>query len=597
MAEIKNYSYQNNNNNSKLTGHNINQLLQTASFPIRIKVVANTDHVPLGLDAPQENNIQTIVTCVRVHVVKCVNNRSEHVYLPADFQKPLLITQIEQQDDFLSVYDVMKEKKRLSWLLVSKRFDYKGTAYEVGDILEVVRTSFVKRIVQLLCRRHVTTRLPVIIHPNKQKQKLPTYVQGHFKKCHSPRLSYHSLLRDLVTNRRIPFLVTMPLETGFELGEDMGLGELGQRLIALDDMSYDILFIADDRGGLVVQAIPMTSSIRVFLLDQHNPRNNNLTHNLPESRHQLVQNIHLLQCMPVNLTDLFPGEEGQQLTATILQGSSKENPVSGCGCPNTSRQLNIHDMNDTHSFPFGPSPKPTIPEKPKQLKTSSITEEAVYYRFKECPPVPQAITDSANNHQPSLYLQPHKEIPVYDPSNQRAPNVQVEVEIQLDDDSGKTGKHDSIKSVLIGRDGYVIVPSVDGDETVGGDRNARHFNKVQCADVGAMATYELMNDVNYCTGRCTCSSGVSYRLSECGAITDGSLHKLSNTNTEVDRIPETLGHITSPSSKVPKFRPPSVMNIPPKVPALGVKCVRNIGPYENLTKPPIMPKPKTIPPR
>ena len=116
------------------------QSSQVQKSPVRvglkIRIVQNTDQsVPVGI--PQKDKIQTVLWHERMQVVKFLNNMGEYVYLPVDYNKPLLITQMEDCGDLVSVFDVMNDERRLSWIVVSKKFEYKNTVYQPGDILQV----------------------------------------------------------------------------------------------------------------------------------------------------------------------------------------------------------------------------------------------------------------------------------------------------------------------------------------------------------------------------------------------------------------------------------------------------------------------------
>ena len=180
-----------------------------------IKIKRNRDTQRLFLDTKRSvRNIRVFYSYEFIRV-RCHTKNASLLYLPGDYDEPVLFNQIQCR--ILSLKETMKSKSTV-WLVVMRKFYHEKQNYNVGDILKVQKTWVGRRFLNWM-RKHSTPdeptvkRLDTYIYPRKKCSRTPIIdLQKNCKQCDSPTLRSYMSLCEAVTTITPPYIMTIPFD-------------------------------------------------------------------------------------------------------------------------------------------------------------------------------------------------------------------------------------------------------------------------------------------------------------------------------------------------------------------------------------------------
>lgn len=445
-------SKSNNNNNEKMKLHDV---LANSSYPIHVKITNMDESLRLE-NKPAQSEVLTVYESKSFERVKCLTKHSAHLYIPLNLPKPVMYTSIDSKELDMNTTSEMRRytgKRKTLWLVVTNEFVYNSRTYEVGEILEVVKPSMIKRLLRLLANKRTRYDITVLSHLMKDKNILPTYLRGNMKMCSSPYSSCYRLISDLMKTEKLPFLITVPvnpLNNKVLNDGKVTTTKDNQRLLVLEKESYDVIIANDENKNAYDYILPADSSIEVEIV---NNRTSTKTPDIVERRKAILNSIDEtlkkredaseIITKPSTAVDtiaitpkseksqVFTFPEKKESTSSVLTTYLTSQPSSPPELLSFKRINSSHNMLNTNETEILPIPPP----RKKRTYPKGQVGHCETNKFSKLPPTP---TEEKENVQEG-YL-----VPITGFMQQHLEN--------------KTHYNIDECFIEVGTDGYVLVP-------------------------------------------------------------------------------------------------------------------------------------------
>lgn len=462
----------------------LHDLSSRYQFPLQVKEIKQNDQsVHLGKSHGQP--IHTLLAIIHTKQIKCLSNNNRFTYLSPDQSEPVLTTPIERGVYLCTLLDVIEnqKKQKISWVVVTRKFEVKNENYEVGELLEIKPPNLCKRLNCFLSTKQKHDYVTVLRHKTKTKYYLPSDIRGEFRQCQSP-LSCYKVLCDLIAENEFPFIITLPEESYIQKRGD---SPIWKKLIALELIGFSLVFLSDLNNDVIVQAIPDSVEINVEILNNQECHTNKAFNCIEFNDYKdiLIENIAILERNPVRLKDLLPNSK-----MDLPFGSNSNSPNFNYHQETLSHVIGAIDkkeyshkstkeeiLDDIHkkrgNSKYSSKNIPTSKvfnsvlkferEINKEIVLSNSPPNDTDYEDMNATYTPTSIEeDSAFGENGYLQPIPNMEVPVYRARSYNAQKMKRPTIVKRAISDGE-----KTKTITVGVDGYVIVaPIPDEEESV-----------------------------------------------------------------------------------------------------------------------------------